>query len=74
MDESIKVKSAYKIEKERKDREIYDEFTRLMSIDGAQVQAVYGILQKQFNIHSTSTIWLIRNRIEGKHKTPKKVR
>jgi len=61
------LKSRFKLEKEAKDLEVYEKFTELMAIDGAQVLQVNKVILELFpDIHSEATIWAIRKRVEEK--------
>lgn len=53
----------YSKEKWQHDLTIYKEFQELINTPGACVGEVSRYLMKKYNIHSESTIWLIRRRV-----------
>lgn len=59
-------KTDYQLEKEAKDKQIYDEYVALSSEPGAAITKVNEYLMKKYNIHSPSTLWSIRKRVEKK--------
>lgn len=61
-------KTAYKLEKEEKDRQIFEAWTQEMAKPGAMVTAVDKYIMDQFGIYGPSTIWSIRKRVEKKMK------
>lgn len=65
------IKTQYQIEKEAKDMAVYNEYTELMSRAGSMVTAVEDYLMKKYNIHSKSTLWFIRRRVEKRLKADK---
>lgn len=72
MVEELTLKSAYKIEQENRDLQIYERFTELMKTDGAQVLEVNKVVMAEFGIHSASTVWLTRKRVEARLKKKSK--
>lgn len=59
-------KTDYQREKEARDKQIYDEYVALTSEQGAAVTEVTKFLMKKYGIHSSSTLWAIRKRVESK--------
>lgn len=60
------LKTDFQLEKEARERRIYDEFVALSSEQGTAVTEVTKLLMKKYGIHSTSTIWAIRKRVENR--------
>ena len=58
------VKTKFRIEKDAKDLAVYTDWKELISKKGAMASAVDEYLMKKYNIHSRSTIWFIRQRVE----------
>lgn len=56
--------SPYRAEKRATELKIYNEFNELMSDPESQVTAVESKLMNKYGIHSHSTIWSIRKRVE----------
>lgn len=46
--------------------QIYEEYVELTSVPGAAATKVQEFLMKKYGIHSTSTLWAIRKRVEAK--------
>lgn len=61
-------KTAYQEEMEAKDMAIYTEWNELMNIPGQSATAVTQHLMQKYNIHSQSTIWVMRKRAEARLK------
>ena len=57
-------KTAYQEEQEAKDMAIYNEWNELMSVPGQSATGVTQHLMQKYNIHSSSTIWVMRKRAE----------
>lgn len=57
-------KTDYQLEKEAKDMAIYKEWNELMQIQGQSATGVTQHLMQKYNIHSSSTIWVMRQRAE----------
>lgn len=53
-------------EKEARDRQIYEEYVTLTSEPGAAATKVQEFLMKKYGIHSASTLWVIRKRVEAR--------
>lgn len=62
------VKTAYTVEKEKRDRAIYREYCEIMKRPGAASTYVTAYLMKKYNIHSPATIWHIRRRMEQREQ------
>lgn len=63
---SFTSKPDFKAEKEARDRRIYEEFISLISEPGLTVTQVTESLMRKYKIHSPSTLWAIRKRVEKK--------
>lgn len=61
-------KTAYQVEQEAKDMAIYKEWNELMLVPGQSATGVTQHLMQKFNIHSASTIWVMRQRAEKRLK------
>lgn len=57
-------KTPYQVEQEAKDMAIYNEWNELMKVPGQSRTGVSQHLMQKYNIHSSSTIWFIRKRVE----------
>ena len=55
----------FRAAKEARDAAIYAEWKRLMGRPGAMKTVVNKVIMRKYGIHSESTIWLIRKRIEA---------
>lgn len=53
-------------EKEARDMQIYQEYITLTAEPGAAATKVQEFLMKKYGIHSSSTLWAIRKRVEAK--------
>ena len=60
------IKTDFQREKEARDKQIYDEYVALTSEPGTAATKVQEFLMKKYNIHSPSTLWAIRKRVEAK--------
>lgn len=58
------VKTKYQIDKEARERAIYDDYNKLMEQPGAMSTAVTDHLMKKYNLHSRSSIWQARTRTQ----------
>lgn len=58
------IKTPYQLEKEAKERAIYNEWNELMAQPGAMATAVEQHLMQKYGIYAKSTIWFIRKRVE----------
>lgn len=58
------LKTDCQIEREKRDKAIYDEWNILTSIEGQSRTRVNEYLMKKYNIHSVGTIYQIRARVE----------
>lgn len=61
-------KTVYQLEKEAKDMAIYKEWNELMQVPGQSATGVTQHLMQKYNIHSASTIWVMRQRAEKRLK------
>lgn len=55
----------FQIEKEARDNQIYTEYMSLVA-DGTASTVATQHLMKKYGIHSASTLWAIRKRVEDK--------
>lgn len=56
------IRTNYRLEKETKEAQIYEEYTKLMKEPGAMATAVQQALMTKYRIHAKSTIWNICRR------------
>ena len=58
------------LQKERRQRDyvIYSEYEKMMSVQGQSATEVCKYLMKKHSIHSISTIYVIRKRVENELK------
>lgn len=66
--ETKALKTTYKIEKEARELQIYNEYKELMNQPGAMQSAVNEYIMEKYSIYSSSTVWLIRKRVENRLK------
>ncbi len=64
-----RIKSAYRAEKEKRDRAIYKEYCEIMRRPGAASTYVTAYLMEKYGIHSPATIWNIRRRMEQQEQS-----
>lgn len=57
-------KTDCQMEREKRDRAIYDEYNSLTAIEGQSRTRVNEYLMKKYGIHSVGTIYQIRARVE----------
>lgn len=57
-------KTDCQLEREKRDRAIYDEYNELTSVQGQSRTRVNEYLMKKYGIHSVGTIYQIRARVE----------
>lgn len=62
------LKTDYQLEKERREEELYADFVTMMSVPGSRKTKVTKELMKKYGIHSPSTIYFIRKRMEAKER------
>lgn len=62
------MKTPYQIEREQRDLAIYNEYNELMAIEGQSKTRVNEHLMKKYGLHSTGTIYVIRQRVEKQLK------
>lgn len=55
-------------EREKRDRAIYDEYNKLVSVEGQSKTLVTEYLMSKYKIHSAGTIYVIRQRVEAQLK------
>ena len=55
-------------EREKRDLAVFNEYNELMSIEGQSLTGVTEHLMKKYGIHSQSTIYVIRKRVEERLK------
>lgn len=61
-------KTACQKERERRDKAIYDEYNKLVSVEGQSKTVVTEYLMSKYKIHSQGTIYVIRQRVEARLK------
>jgi hypothetical protein len=66
MAKESKFKTEFQKEKEAKDLAIYKEFKKLTATPGASTGEVTKHLMLKYRLHSPSTIWGIRKRVEAR--------
>lgn len=59
------IQTEFQRKKEKKYRRVYEEFVKLSSEAGASITEITRLLMKKYDIHSASTIWVIRKRYEN---------
>lgn len=57
-------KTDCQLEREKRDRAIYDEYNALTAIEGQSRTRVNEYLMKKYGIHSVGTIYQIRARVD----------
>lgn len=57
-------KTDCQLEREKRDRAIFDEYNELTSVQGQSKTRVNDYLMKKYGIHSVGTIYQIRARVE----------
>lgn len=62
------LKTDFQLEKETRELAIYNEWNSLIKQPGAMATAVDKHLMSKYGIHSQSTIWVIRKRVEERLK------
>lgn len=58
------LRTPFVIEKEARELEIYNEFTRLIQQPGAMKTRVSEIINQKYKLHSRATLFGIRRRVE----------
>lgn len=61
-----RLRTEFQREKEAREMEIYREYTALASVRGQSITAVTAYLMRKHGIHSASTIYEIRRRVEAR--------
>lgn len=61
-------KTPCQIDREKRDKAIYDEYNSLMAIAGQSATVVTEHLMTKYNIHSQATIYVIRKRVADRLK------
>lgn len=64
-------KTLCQTEREARDMAIYNEYNILMSSEGQSKTVVTEHLMRKYNVHSMSTIYVIRRRVEERLKQKK---
>lgn len=59
----------FQLERIEREQEISNEYDSLLSEPGAMKTPVEEFLMRKYNIHSRSTIWLIRKRVAKRNET-----
>lgn len=66
-------KTDCKARREARDLAIYNEYNELISIEGQSKTRVTEYLMKKYDIHSSGTIYVIRERVEKRLKQEGKI-
>lgn len=61
-------KTECQVEREKRDLAIYDEWNKLVAVEGQSRTLVTEHLMKKYGIHSVGTIYIIRKRVESRLK------
>lgn len=61
-------KTPFRVEKEAKELAVYNDYKELMTVQGQSATAVTEHLMAKYGIHSASTIYEIRKRVEARIK------
>lgn len=64
MTERSRFRTDNAVQKEKRDLAIYEEYHRLIAEPGAAKTKVADYLCDKYGLHSRSTIWFIRKRVE----------
>lgn len=59
-------KTPFRVEKDARELEIFNEYNRLMSVQGQSAMGVTDHLMQKYGIHSASTIYEIRKRVAAR--------
>lgn len=59
-------KTPFRVEKDARELEIYNEYNELMSVEGQSATGVTDHLMQKYGIHSPSTIYEIRKRVAAR--------
>lgn len=62
----VTLQTDFRKEKEKMERTVYADFVRLASAPGAAKTDITRRLMKKYHIHSPTTIWSIRKRMEAR--------
>ncbi len=68
MEQTPVFKTECQAEREKRDLAIYEEWNKLVSVEGQSRTLVTEFLMKKYNIHSGGTIYVIRKRVEARLK------
>lgn len=71
--ETMLFKTDCKAKREARDLAIYNEYNELISIEGQSKTRVTEYLMKKYDIHSSGTIYVIRERVEKRLKKEGKI-
>lgn len=61
-------KTPCQIEREKRDKAIYDEYNELMAVQGQSATIVTERLMNKYGFHSQATIYVIRKRVADRLK------
>lgn len=59
-------KTPCQIERDKRDKAIYDEYNELMAVQGQSATIVTERLMNKYGIHSQATIYIIRKRVANR--------
>lgn len=64
MDKKLILRTQCQIEREERDLAVYNEYQKLMEVEGQSKVASHEYLCKKYGIHSQGTIYVILRRVE----------
>lgn len=73
MNEVISKMTDCQLARQERDLAIYNEYNELISIEGQSKTRVTEYLMKKYDIHSSGTIYVIRERVEKRLKQEGKI-
>lgn len=68
MDKKLILRTQCQIEREERDLAVYNEYQKLMEVEGQSKVASHEYLCKKYGIHSQGTIYVILRRVEKRLK------
>lgn len=68
MDKKLILRTQCQIEREERDLAVYNEYQKLMEVEGQSKVASHEYLCKKYGIHSQGTIYVILRRVEKRFK------
>lgn len=64
--EKIELRTDYRLEKERRDLAICEEYERLASVPETSKTKIEEYLMRKYGLHSRTTLWTIRKRVAAR--------